>query len=126
MKRLRRNTEDAGLLLGTAEELIESVGKFVLEENGRLPDRRTDFHEVMVLSMELLGIMPVQVDASTEGGKQLHRLYQAVCTVVDAGNELRNDHGTGHGQAARRRVRGSGAADDQAGHEGRRDDAGGP
>ena len=89
MKRLRRNTEDAGLLLGTAKELIESVGKFVLEENGRLPDRRTDFHEVMIPNMELLGIMPVQVDASTEGGKQLHGLYQA-------------------------------------GHEGRRDDAGGP
>lgn len=89
MKRLRRNTEDAGLLLGTAEELIESVGKFVLEENGRLPDRMVDFHEVMILNTELLGIMPVQVDASIEGGKQVHRLYQA-------------------------------------GHEGRRDDAGSP
>lgn len=98
LNRLRRNTEDAGLLLGTAKELLESVGKFVQEENGRLPDRRIDMPEVMTVSMELLGIMPVQVDASTEGGKQLRKVYQAVRTVVDAINELRNDHGTGHGR----------------------------
>lgn len=54
--------------------------------------------EVMTVSMELLGIMPVQVDASTEGSKQLRKVYQAVRTVVDAINELRNDHGTGHGR----------------------------
>ena len=98
LNRLRHNTEDAGLLLGTAKELLESVGKFVLEENGRLPDRRINMPEVMTVSMELLGIMPVQVDASTEGGKQLRKVYQAVRTVVDAINELRNDHGTGHGR----------------------------
>lgn len=98
LNRLRRNTEDAGLLLGTAKELLESVGKFVLEENGCLPDRRIDMPEVMTVSMELLGIMPVQVDASTEGSKQLRKVYQAVRTVVDAINELRNDHGTGHGR----------------------------
>lgn len=98
LNRLRRNTEDAGLLLGTAKELLESVGKFVLEEGNRLPDRRIDFPEVMVLSMEQLGVMPKQVDASTEGGKQIRKVYQAVRTVIDAINELRNDHGTGHGR----------------------------
>lgn len=98
LNRLRRNTEDAALLLGTAKELLESVGKFVLEENGRMPDRRIDFPEVMTLSMELLGVMPSQVDATTEGGKQLRKVYQAIRTVVEAINELRNDHGTGHGR----------------------------
>ena len=98
LNRLRRNTEDAALLLGTAKELLESVGKFVLEENGRMPDRRIDFPEVMTLSMDLLGVMPSQVDATTEGGKQLRKVYQAIRTVVEAINELRNDHGTGHGR----------------------------
>lgn len=70
----------------------------MLEEGNRLPDRRIDFPEVMVLSMEQLGVMPKQVDASTEGGKQIRKVYQAVRTVIDAINELRNDHGTGHGR----------------------------
>lgn len=98
LNRLRRSTEDAALLLGTAKELLESVGKFVLEEGNRLPDRRMDFPEVMTLSMEQLGVMPAQVDASTEGGKQMRKVYQAIRTVVEAVNELRNDHGTGHGR----------------------------
>lgn len=98
LNRLRRNTEDAALLLGTAKELLESVGKFVLEEGNRLPDRKMDFPEVMTLAMEQLGLMPVQVDASTEGGKQIRKVYQAIRTVVEAINELRNEHGTGHGR----------------------------
>lgn len=98
LNRLRRNTEDAALLLGTAKELLESVGKFVLEEGNRLPDRRMDFPEVMVESMKQLGVMPVQVDSSTEGGKQIRKVYQAVRTIIEAINELRNDYGTGHGR----------------------------
>lgn len=98
LNRLRRNTEDPGLLLGTAKELLESIGKFVLEEGGRLPDRTMDFPEVMSLSMEQLGVMPRNVDATTEGGKQIRKVYQAVRTVVEAINELRNAHGTGHGR----------------------------
>lgn len=43
LDRLRRNTEDAGLLLGAAKDLLESVGKYVLEESGQLPTRRMDF-----------------------------------------------------------------------------------
>lgn len=98
LNRLRRNTEDAALLLGTAKELLESVGKFVLEEGHRLPNRRLDFPEIMTLSMEQLGVLLAQVDASTEGGKQVRKVYQAVRTVIDAVNELRNAHGTGHGR----------------------------
>lgn len=98
LNRLRRNTEDPGLLLGTAKELLESVGKFVLEEGKRLPERTMDFPEVMSLSMEQLGVMPRDVDTTTEGGKQIRKVYQAVRTVVEAINELRNAHGTGHGR----------------------------
>ena len=57
-----------------------------------------DFPEVMALSMEQLGVTPRQVDVSTEGGKQIRKVYQGVRTVDEAVNELRNDHGTGHGQ----------------------------
>lgn len=98
LNRLRRNTEDAALLLGTAKELLESVGKLVLEEGNRLPGRRMDFPEVMALSMEQLGVMPRQVDSSTDGGKQLRKVYQSVRSIVEVINELRNDHGTGHGR----------------------------
>ena len=98
LDRLRRNTEDAGLLLGAPKDLLESVGKHVLEESGQLPTRRMDFPEVMSLSRKTLDLDPSTVDMSTPGGKSVQKVYQAVKTITDAIGELRNAHGTGHGR----------------------------
>lgn len=98
LTRLRRNSEDPAALLGGAKDLLESVAKFVLEEAGRLPDRRVEFPEALSLAFEHLGLLPTSVDATTPGGKQLRAIYQSARTVTTAVNELRNLQGTGHGR----------------------------
>lgn len=98
LQRLTTNDEDPGVLLGVAKELLESCCKFVLEENGMLPDRKADFDELVSLTFERLNLMPVDVDTSQPGGKQIRAIYQSARTAALQINELRNLQGTGHGR----------------------------
>jgi len=98
MLRLTRNLEDPAALLGGAKELLEAVAKFVLEEGGRLPDKKLDFPILIALSFEQLGFKPAVVDEAAPGGKQVRAIYQSARTVVTSVNELRNLQGTGHGR----------------------------
>lgn len=98
LDRIRRGTDDPGLLLGSAKDLLESVAKFVLEEVGMpLPGRPT-FPQLMHVSRERLQILPQQVDASQPGGSEIRKIYQAAYQIADQVNELRADQGTGHGR----------------------------
>ena len=98
LARLRRNVEDPGALLGGAKELLESICKFVLEEQMMLPTGKLDFEPLLHLTMERLGLQPQLVDASQPGGKQLRAIYQSAKTTASTINELRNLQGTGHGR----------------------------
>lgn len=98
LSRLRHNVEDPGILLGGAKELLESICKFVLEEQSMLPDRKMDFDELLALALDRLQLQPVAVDASQPGGKQLRAIYQSAKTTASTINELRNLQGTGHGR----------------------------
>lgn len=98
LARLRRNVEDPGALLGGAKELLESICKFVLEEQMMLPTGKLDFEPLLHLAMERLGLQPQLVDASQPGGKQLRAIYQSAKTTASTINELRNLQGTGHGR----------------------------
>lgn len=44
---MRHNVEDPGVLLGGAKELLESIYKFVLEEQSMVPDRQADLRRVV-------------------------------------------------------------------------------
>mgnify|MGYP003797624557 CR=1 FL=1 len=96
--RLRHNVEDPGALLGGAKELLESICKFVLEEQSMLPDRKMDFDELLALALDRLQLQPNLVDATVPGGKQLRAIYQSAKTTASTINELRNLQGTGHGR----------------------------
>jgi hypothetical protein len=98
LARLRHNTDDPAVLLGGAKELLESIAKFVLEENGMLPDRHVDFPEVLSLAFERLGLLPATVDMSMPGARQVRAIYQSARTIANSVNELRNIQGTGHGR----------------------------
>jgi hypothetical protein len=67
LTRLRRASDDPALLIGTAKEMLESVAKFVLEENGFPIDARMDFNGLWQLARERLGVLPQQVDQSIPG-----------------------------------------------------------
>lgn len=47
LSRLRHNVGDPGVLLGGAKELLESIYKFVLEEQSMVPDRQADLRRVV-------------------------------------------------------------------------------
>ena len=98
LARLRRNVEDPGALIGGAKELLESICKFVLEEQSMLPDRKMDFDELLALALERLRLQPQMGDSSQPGGKQLRAIYQSAKTTASTINELRNLQGTGHGR----------------------------
>lgn len=98
LARLRKATDDPGLLIGTAKELLESIAKFVLEELG-LPYRaNADFAELWYLARDRLGILPTQVDITTPGGKQVRAIMQRAWDIADSVNQLRGEQGTGHGR----------------------------
>jgi hypothetical protein len=98
IERLRRNTDDPGLLLGSAKDLLESISKFVLEEAGRLPPGKLDFHQVLHLAFEQLGMLPAVIATGVPGAKQLRAIYQSAKTTAEQVAELRNLQGTGHGR----------------------------
>lgn len=96
--RIQRNVDDLGALLGTAKDLLEAIGKFVLEERAMLPSQRLDFDEVLHLALDQLGLLPTMVDATSPGGMQLRAIYQSAKTIASTVNELRNVQGSGHGR----------------------------
>lgn len=98
LSRLRHNVEDPGALLGGAKELLESICKFVLEEQSMLADRKMGFDELLTLALDRLRLQPNQVDTAVPGGKQLRAIYQSAKTTASTINELRNLQGTGHGR----------------------------
>jgi hypothetical protein len=98
LARIQRNVDDPGALLGTAKDLLEAIGKFVLEERAMLPPRRLDFDEVLHLALDQLGLLPTTVDTANPGGKQLRAIYQSAKTIASTVNELRNVQGSGHGR----------------------------
>lgn len=99
IRRLRQNTDDPALLLGTAKELLESVAKFVLQElrvqgSGQNPN----FNKLWHLARERLGILPKQVAGDGKGSKAIKAILDSAWKIVEQVNELRNLQGTGHGR----------------------------
>ena len=99
IRRLRQNTDDPALLLGTAKELLESVAKFVLQElrvqgSGQNPN----FNKLWRLARERLGILPEQVAGDGKGSKAIQAILCSAWKIVEQVNALRNLQGTGHGR----------------------------
>ena len=98
LRRLQQNLEDPAVLLGVAKDLIEAIGKFVLEERGRLLGGAVDFPKVLGVSLEQLQLRPQDTDTDAPGGKQLREIRQHANAIAGNINELRNLQGTGHGR----------------------------
>lgn len=99
IRRLRQNTEDPALLLGTAKELLESVAKFVLQElQVDTPSRNPDFNELWYITRDRLGILPERIAGEVEGSRAIKVILGSAWKIVEQVNVLRNQHGTGHGR----------------------------
>lgn len=99
IRRLRQNTDDPALLLGTAKELLESVAKFVLQELQFLPpNRNLGYDELWHLTRDRLGILPEQVAGDGDGSKAIKAILGSAWKIAKQVNVLRNLQGTGHGR----------------------------
>ena len=98
LERLRRSTDDPGLLLGSAKDLLEAVAKFVLEEFGVPVQKNADFDYLWYLARERLGVLPEQVDAALPGANNIKSILQSSWKIAEQTNKLRGLQGTGHGR----------------------------
>lgn len=99
IRRLRQNTDDPALLLGTAKELLESVAKFVLQElRVQGSGQNLNFNKLWHLARKRLGILPEQVAGDGKGSKAIKAILDSAWKIVEQVNVLRNLQGTGHGR----------------------------
>ncbi len=97
VRRARRGSADAALLVGTGKDLLEATAAHVLTERyGQYP-QQANFPTLLGQAFTALGLATPQMPPSA--GESPHRrleraLYEAGCAV----NALRNREGTGHGR----------------------------
>jgi hypothetical protein len=97
LARLLRAEDDAALSLGSAKDLLEAVAKFVLSEVDWPHGEHDDFNKLWHFARERLGLLP-QDAAMGPAHSEVREILQASWTIASKVNELRNDHGTGHGR----------------------------
>jgi hypothetical protein len=97
VRRARRGSEDAALLVGTGKDLLEATAAHVIHERyGQYP-QQANFPTLLGQAFVALGLaIPAGTPPAGEPPKRrLERsLYEAGCSV----NALRNKQGTGHGR----------------------------
>lgn len=96
--RLRQNVEDAGALLGTAKDLLESVAKFILEELGVPVNPKMSFDELWHHARDRLGILPNQVAQDVPGSAAIREILESGWRIARQVNVLRGLQGAGHGR----------------------------
>lgn len=97
VRRARRGSEDAALLVGTGKDLMEATAAHVISERfGHYP-QQAHFPTLLGQAFTALGLATPQTPVQPAEPPQcrLERaLYEAGCAV----NALRNKQGTGHGR----------------------------
>ena len=97
VRRARRGSADAALLVGTGKDLLEATAAHVLTERYGQYSDQANFPTLLGQAFTALGLATPQSPISTPEPPQrrLQRaMYEAGCAV----NALRNRQGTGHGR----------------------------
>lgn len=91
--------DDPRLAVGSAKELVESTAKLVLKRSGVEFGKSDDLPSLVAKAHTALGINAKQVEDSAENAVGIRTLLGAVSRIGVGMAELRNQVGTGHGQA---------------------------
>ncbi len=92
--------EDPELAIGTAKELVESVCKTILSQQGNPAKGNEDLPKLVHTVLRELGLLTSsKEDAKTQ--ETLRKLLGALSVLVQGTAELRNLYGTGHGRDAK-------------------------
>ncbi|WP_186324511.1 abortive infection family protein [Microbacterium paludicola] len=98
LERLRRNMDDPAALLGIAKELLEAVGKFILDDGGMTLPKNAPFDMIITLAFDRLSFVTGRVDETIPGARQVRDIHSSAKKIAQQVNELRNLQGTGHGR----------------------------
>jgi hypothetical protein len=97
VRRARRGSEDAALLVGTGKDLLEATAAHIISERFGHYSYQSNFPTLLGQAFVAVGMTTPQTPPLPSEAVQsrLHRsLYEAGCAV----NALRNKQGTGHGR----------------------------
>lgn len=94
---------DPWLAVGTAKELVETICKTIMRECGEEPASDVSLAALVKACSKQLGLCPDDVDNAHRAADTIRRILGSLGTVTQGLAELRNSHGTGHGQEARSR-----------------------
>lgn len=97
VRRARRGSEDAALLVGTAKDLLEATAAHVMQERYGAYPQQANLPTLLGQAFIALGLVTSQ-QPSTPGEPAQHRLQRALYEAGCAVNSLRNKQGTGHGR----------------------------
>jgi hypothetical protein len=93
-------TNDPGLAIGTAKELVESCCKTILQDRGVTFSKSADTPELVKLTSRELELTPEDIPEKARAADTIKRLLSNLATITQGVAELRNHYGTGHGKAA--------------------------
>jgi hypothetical protein len=93
---LALTNDDSALLLGSSKELLEATSKFILGEVEIEPPDK--FPSLLSSALEVLGLHPKAVSGDGDLASATKRVLGGLQQIGLGINELRNDHGTGHGR----------------------------
>jgi hypothetical protein len=98
LARLRRATDDPGQLLGSANDLLEAVPKFVLQELDLPVPGTPDFGYTWHLARDRLGVLPEQVVTDSPGAGHVKAVLGNAWKIAEQVHYLRGKEGAGHGR----------------------------
>jgi hypothetical protein len=96
-------SNDPGLAIGTAKELIETCCKSILQERNVQPDKPNDINNLVKTTAKLLQLTPEDISEAAKAANTIKILLNNLATITQGIAELRNRYGTGHGPEGRHR-----------------------
>jgi Abortive infection C-terminus len=97
VRRARRGSEDAALLVGTGKDLLEATAAHIIAERYSTYSQQANFPTLLGQAFTALDLATPQtppLQGEPPQRKLQRALYEAGCSV----NSLRNKQGTGHGR----------------------------
>lgn len=89
--------------IGAAKELVETLAKTILTDQGQSLPEDSDFPKLVKAALKQLKLVADDIPDHAKAADTIRRLLMNLATISDGLAQLRNAYGTGHGKLARTR-----------------------
>jgi hypothetical protein len=89
---------DPAQAIGSAKELVETVGKLVLRHYGKDVEAYDTLQRLIKEALKCLDLSLEDLPENKKGAESIRQVLAALAQIVGATAELRNLYGTGHGR----------------------------